>query len=83
MAKLGSRILLAGLLLAMAVAFPTASAQAYTGPGLGLGTLLVVLGVIGSLFLALFSVVWYPLKRMFKRVKAAFSPKAQTEERKG
>ncbi|MFO8033247.1 MAG: hypothetical protein R6U22_11970 [Desulfohalobiaceae bacterium] len=40
-------------------------AYAYVGPGLGAGTLAVVLGLIASLFLAIFAVVWYPLKRLF------------------
>lgn len=40
---------------------------AYVGPGLGLGTIAVVLGILASVFLALFSVVWYPFKRLLKR----------------
>ena len=36
----------------------------YIGPGLGLGTLGIVLGVIGSVVLALFAVLWYPIKRL-------------------
>lgn len=41
--------------------------HAYIGPGLGVGTIAVILGVIGSIFLALFAVCWYPLKRLFKK----------------
>lgn len=51
---------------AMALA-PLASAHAYVGPGLGLGTLIVILGFIGSLFLAVFGVVWYPIKRALRK----------------
>ena len=44
-------------------------AFAYIGPGLGAGTVGVILGVIGSVFLALFAIFWYPVKRLLKRVK--------------
>lgn len=43
------------------------SAQAYVGPGLGAGAIAVVLGLVGSLFLAVFAIFWYPLKRLFKK----------------
>ncbi len=43
-------------------------ALAYVGPGLGAGTLGVVLGLLGSVFLALFAVFWYPIKRRLKQV---------------
>lgn len=42
-------------------------ANAYVGPGLGAGTIGVILGIIGSLFIALFAIIWYPLKRLFKK----------------
>lgn len=44
-------------------------AQAYVGPGLGAGTVGVVLGLIGSGFLALVAVIYYPIKRFFKKRK--------------
>ena len=47
----------------------SSSAFAYIGPGLGAGTVGVILGVIGSIFLALFAIFWYPLKRLFKKFK--------------
>lgn len=43
---------------------------AYIGPGLGAGTLAVILGFIGAFFLAIFAVIWYPLKRIFKKKQA-------------
>lgn len=39
------------------------NAMAYIGPGLGAGTLGVILGLLGSLLLALFAFFWYPIKR--------------------
>jgi Flp pilus assembly protein TadB len=56
-----------GLYIAVGAAIPFSSVHAYVGPGLGLGTLVVILGVIGSVFLALFGVIWYPIKRMLKK----------------
>lgn len=46
------------------------TAQAYVGPGLGLGAVGAVLGVALSVILALFAVFWYPLKRLFKKKPA-------------
>ena len=59
------------LITAAAVIAPLGAAHAYVGPGLGLGTVAVVLGVIGSVFLALFAIFWYPMKRMLKKKKAS------------
>ena len=44
-------------------------ANAYIGPGLGAGTIGVILGIVGSLFIAIFAIVWYPLKRLIKKNK--------------
>jgi Na+-driven multidrug efflux pump len=43
--------------------------NAYIGPGLGLGVVGAVLGVITSIFLAIFALFWYPIKRWRKRGK--------------
>lgn len=45
-------------------------AQAYIGPGLGAGAISVALGIVGSLLLGIVSVVWYPIKRLFRRMRA-------------
>ena len=50
------------------LALPTA-AQAYVGPGLGLGAVGMVLAVIFSGFLAVVGIIWYPFKRMIRRFK--------------
>ncbi len=44
-------------------------AQAYVGPGLGLGAIGVVLGLIFSFVLAFFAFVWMPIKRLFSKKK--------------
>ena len=60
----------------------SASAQAYIGPGLGAGTVGVILGVLGSIVLALFAIFWYPVKRLLKKGKAkkAEEPAEQVAE---
>jgi hypothetical protein len=45
-------------------------AQAYVGPGLGAGTLSIILGFLASIFLALFAVLWYPIKRVIRKFKS-------------
>lgn len=58
------------LLLATAVlALSTQPAWAYIGPGMGAGAISVIVGVVASIFLAIFAIVWYPVKRAFKRRK--------------
>lgn len=44
-------------------------AFAYTGPGLGAATIAVVVGFFTSIFVALFAVIWYPVKRLLKNRK--------------
>ena len=58
------------LLVFLLLALYPITAQAYIGPGVGAGALAAVLGVIGSIFLALFAIIYYPIKRMMKTRKA-------------
>tara|TARA_Y100000385_G_C12809559_1_gene515469 strand:+ start:351 stop:536 length:186 start_codon:yes stop_codon:yes gene_type:complete len=42
---------------------------AYIGPGMGGGVIAAVLGVVGAILLALFGILYYPIKRMLKNRK--------------
>ena len=42
---------------------------AYIGPGMGGGLIAAVLGVVGAIILALFGILYYPIKRMLKNRK--------------
>lgn len=42
---------------------------AYVGPGLGAGVLGVIIGLVASVLIALFSIIWFPLKRLFTHKK--------------
>ena len=66
-------VLLLGLLAA------PLTASAYIGPGMGAGAIATVLGVIAAVFLAIFAVVYYPLKRLFKRMRGTSAQPAKTE----
>ncbi|MBW0008178.1 MAG: hypothetical protein JO335_10760 [Sphingomonas sp.] len=48
-------------------------AFAYIGPGVAAGAVASVLGVLGSIVLGIFSVIYYPIKRLFKKRKKAKS----------
>ena len=47
----------------------SSSVFAYIGPGIGGGIIAGVLGVIGAVLLALFGILYYPIKRMLKNRK--------------
>ena len=54
--------------------------EAYVGPGLGAGTLGVVLGLLGSILIALFAFFWYPIKRIFKKWTTSDGNSLEDEE---
>lgn len=56
------------VLAAASLAYPAVS-LAYVGPGLGVGALALLSGLLGSILLALLSIFWYPLKRLLQRLR--------------
>lgn len=42
----------------------------YIGPGLDGGVIAAVLGILTSIFLALFAIIWYPIKRLIRKFKS-------------
>ncbi len=56
------------------------NAQAYIGPGLGAGSVGVVLGVLGSILLFILALVYYPIKRMIKKRKAKIEGENKSED---
>jgi hypothetical protein len=55
---------------AFAVSLPDA-AFAYGGPGLGLGAIATAMGVVAAIILGLVSILWYPFKRLIRRLRGA------------
>jgi hypothetical protein len=45
------------------------SVLGYIGPGLGGGIITAVIGFFASIFLALFAIIWYPIKQLIKKFK--------------
>lgn len=43
-------------------------ALAYVGPGLGLGVVATVLGILFGLVALIVGVIWYPIKRLVRRL---------------
>ncbi len=66
-------VFMAALLLTGGQAF------AYIGPGLGLGIIGVLVGVGAAIVLTLFGIIWYPLKRVLGKKRAANSEADQAE----
>ena len=50
-----------------AVLISAGPAYAYIGPGVGAGTIAVVLGVLGAIVLWVFAVLWYPFKGLLRQ----------------
>lgn len=79
--RMNGRRLALWMALALLVAAPQ-TAQAYLGPGLGMGAIGVALGVVGSVFMGILAVVWYPIKRLLRRLRGR-SAAAPTPEDAG
>lgn len=59
--------------------FTATAAEAYIGPGAGLSVIGSVLALLGALLLMIVGFVWYPVKRLMKRRKAAASASPSKE----
>lgn len=70
------------LIMTWALVAPV-SAYAYIGPGVGAGTIAVVLGILASIVMAFFSIIWYPIKRVVKRRRKKEADGEESVERPG
>jgi hypothetical protein len=59
------------LLGTLLLALLPAPALAYSGPGLGLGVISAVFGVLGAIMLGFIAILWYPFKRLIRRIRGA------------
>ena len=57
------------LLVALIALLVPGLAQAYIGPGAGIGAIGSLIGVLAAIVLAIVGLVWYPLKRILNRRK--------------
>lgn len=70
------------LLAALPLLIAGEAAHAYVGPGAGITAIGTVLALIGAALLAVVGFVWYPLKRLLGRRKAAGQPASAAAPRK-
>ena len=58
------------LIPALLVFLAPGSAHAYIGPGAGAGTIAIILGILASIAMVFFAVIWYPAKRLVNKFRA-------------
>tara|TARA_Y100000816_G_scaffold191144_1_gene139275 strand:- start:193 stop:411 length:219 start_codon:yes stop_codon:yes gene_type:complete len=51
------------------VIFINTTANAYIGPGMGLGAIMTILGIIGAIILSIVAIIYYPIKRLIIKIK--------------
>ena len=61
------------ILFMLLLLFPI-PAHAYIGPGAGLGAIGSAIALLGALILLIVGFIWYPLKRLLRRLKAKNTP---------
>lgn len=44
-------------------------AYAYIGPGMGLGAIITILGIVGAVLLSIAAVIYYPIKRLIVKIQ--------------
>ena len=49
--------------------FLTAPSYAYLGPGVGGGMIAATLGIIIAILAAIFGLIWFPIKRLLKKMR--------------
>ena len=54
----------------IALFFYSSNAFAYVGPGLGVGVVASVLGIFVALVMLLIAVIWYPIKKIIRKIRA-------------
>ncbi|HEX7873241.1 MAG TPA: hypothetical protein VF475_10040 [Sphingobium sp.] len=71
--------------LGLAMMLSAQPAMAYVGPGSSLGAVGVVFGLIGTILLSLVSFVWYPIKRLHRKIRQHTQPqlRARIVSRRG
>ena len=55
-------------------------AYGYIGPGMGAGALASVVGIVSALFLGIFAVLYYPIKRLIKKRRGGTPLEAEEQE---
>ena len=59
-----------GSLLLIVLCLQATPALAYIGPGLGTGVIASVLGIVAAILMLIVGIVWYPVKRLVKKMRS-------------
>lgn len=57
------------------ILFVSTPSYAYLGPGIAGGTILAILGIIFAFIAIIFGLVWFPIKRLIKKIKTNYKKK--------
>ena len=66
--------------LIIAMGLSPGFAQAYVGPGAGLGAIGTVLALIGAGLLAILGFLWYPIKRLLAKRRDKSPPESDAKK---
>ena len=55
-------------------------ANAYIGPGLGLGALSVIFGIFTVIILGIFGILYFPIKSLYMKIKNQKNSKKKNEK---
>jgi hypothetical protein len=53
--------------------------HAYLGPGIGSGLVSVIIGIVLSFFLGILAILYYPIKRLIKRIMLLKASKLKSQ----
>jgi hypothetical protein len=60
---------------------PLSCAYAYVGPGLGLSAIGAVFAFLAAIFLTIVGFIWYPIKKLMRKLQAKTNKTSQTQPR--
>tara|TARA_B100001063_G_C16353158_1_gene352354 strand:+ start:115 stop:339 length:225 start_codon:yes stop_codon:yes gene_type:complete len=63
------KLLISFITLASILLFFGTSAYAYIGPGMGLGAIVTILGIVGAVLLSIAAIIYYPIKRLIIKIQ--------------
>lgn len=66
--------------IAVGALLVSSAAEAYVGPGIGVGVVGAILGAVVAIVLAFAGIVWYPIKRLLKRRRPEAANAGQAPE---
>ncbi len=68
------------LVIAISLAPPWQTAEAYIGPGAGISAIGTVVALVAAILLAIVGFVWYPIKRLRAKRLQAKSQQAESTD---